>query len=255
MLTSLRVQFKRLARRSIWGTPAVYFPIGIVRGRGNVFRSDFDLYISGFPRSGNSFAVKAFLQANPGAHVRSHRHIPTFVLQFAKRNMPGMLMLRKPVDAAISWAIFNRCSPRETLAYYCDYYSVLVPYREALFVVSFEEATADFGRVIRQFNTRWGTRYAPFRHTPENVARCLKEIEAEYLDVRGKVIERRVPRPSKQRRSEGERLLAEINRSPALRPELNRAMELYRLFSDRVTARQPKHSADTTRSSRLRPVA
>jgi hypothetical protein len=103
-------------------------PIGILRhGRkGNLLQPGFELYISGFPRSGNTFALKAFLLANPHTPVRSHRHIPTFVIHSIRRDMRGMVLIRNPVDAATSWAIFTRSPLKLALQYYQDYYSALL---------------------------------------------------------------------------------------------------------------------------------
>ena len=207
----LRLYFNRLARRLIWPRPALYFPFGMLRGRGSVFRSDYDLYISGFPRSGNSFAVKTFQFANPGLAVFSHKHLPTFIVQSARLNKPGMVVLRNPIDAAISWAIFTGGSVRGSLAYYTDFHAALLHCREDLFVVHFEDLVNDFGKVMTEFNTRWNTNYMPFEHTEENVAKCMAEIELEYLDRDGKVIEHRVPRPSDKRKRKKETYLDQIN--------------------------------------------
>jgi len=233
----------------------VYCPLGILRGHGNVFRSDHELAISGFPRSGNTFALKAFLLANPGVAVRSHRHNPTFTIQYARWNKPEMVLIRNPVDAAISWSIYTREPLVNTLAYYNDFHSVLRPYRDDLFLVSFEAVVEDFGKVIGAFNAHWGTDYALFAHTPENVARCMAEIEAEYRDRSGKVIESKVPRPSPQRRSQKEIVMRQLNRSAAAQRELLRANELYYLLAPKhYSPRKPLHSSNTTQSIRLRPA-
>ena len=107
--------------------------------------------------------------------------------------------IRNPIDAAISWAIYTGQSLRQTLAYYNDYHSVLVPHRHALFFVTFEDVTRDFGKVTASFNERWNSQFVPFEHTPENVARCMAQIETEYVDDKGAVIENKVPRPSAHR--------------------------------------------------------
>jgi hypothetical protein len=254
-LTRFRIQFKRIVRRLIWARPALYAPIGILRNRGNVFRTDHRLYISGFPRSGNSFAVKAFQHANPGVAVRSHRHIPAFVVQSVRDNMPGMVLIRTPIDAAISWAIFMGQSLRQTLAYYTDYHSVLVPYREALFLIRFEDVTCDFGKVTASFNERWNTQFVPFEHTPENVARCMAQIETEYVDDQGAVMENKVPRPSTHRQLLKETFLRQLNRSSVWQQELHRANELYQLLAPkRFVPRNPAHKTTTTQSIRLRPA-
>src|SRR5664280_2092662 len=243
---------RRIARRLFWPRPALYLPIGILRhGRkGNILQPGFELYISGFPRSGNTFALKAFLSANPDTPVRSHRHIPTFVIHSIKHDMRGMVLIRNPLDAATSWAIFTRTPLKEALQYYQDYYSVLLPYHKRLFFVSFEEVIQDFGQVTREFNARWGTRYVPFENTDENVASCMSEIDLEYRDEDGAVAEWQVARASPARKPEKEALLGELNRSASLQKELRAAQELYQFLAPRplFLPSRPRHGTRTTQS-------
>ncbi len=240
MFNPLTMHLKRFARRMVWPRPALYAPFGILRNRGNVFGAGHEIYISGYPRSGNSFAVKAFLMANPEIPVRSHTHIPTFVVQSARKHRPGMVLIRNPIDAAISWAIYTRHPLRQTLAYYNDYHSVLLPCRDDLHFVTFEDVTSDFGGVITAFNNRWNTGYVPFQHTPENVARCMAQIETEYVDRNGRVVETKVPRPSVERKLVKETFLRQINRSSVWQKELYRANELYQILAPkRFTAPTP----------------
>lgn len=250
----LKFRLKRLARRFVWARPTIYAPIALLRRRTNVLRFDHQLYIDGFPRSGNSFAVKAFQCANPDLSVRSHKHIPTFIIQSARLNKPGMVPLRYPIDAAISWAIFTGGSLRDTLAYYNDYHSVLLKHHEPLFFVSFESIKGDFGKVMSDFNTRWGTNYVPFQHTLANVARCMAQIEADYTNADGEVAELKVPRPSVHRQPLRQKLLQQLNHSRATQEELGRANELYQNLAKNFTARPQLKMTKTTRSIRLRPA-
>ncbi|MDD4869172.1 MAG: hypothetical protein PHR77_01330 [Kiritimatiellae bacterium] len=232
-----KIQLKRLARRLFWPRPALYRPLGILRKKGDVFQNDYDLYISGYPRSGNTFSVKAFLLANSDARLRSHKHIPAFIIQSAKWNLPGMVLIRKPIDAAVSWAIYTNTPLYETLVYYTDFYNTLRSCRQRLFFVTFEEVTNDFGKVITDFNARWNTNYVPFRHVPENVAQCISTIEDEYTDSNGAIIESRVARPSVHREPMKEVLLQEFNSSQILQKELFRANEIYQfLVSGRINS-------------------
>jgi hypothetical protein len=245
---------KRWGRRLLWPRPVLYLPLGLLRGHGNILRARYQLYISGFPRSGNTFALKAFQQANPGVPVRSHKHIPVFVVQSLKWNMPGIVLIRNPIDAAISWSIFTKQPVWESLAYYNDYYSVLLPHREALQFVSFEEVVGDFGKVIEALNTRWETNYTPFQHTPDNVGRCMREIESDFFDpVEKRVNESVIPRPSIHRKSQRESYLPQLNQSRA-RTELQQANELYHALAPRVfVPKKPEHRT-STQNIRLRPA-
>ena len=56
----------------------------------------------------------------------------------------------------------------------------------------------DMGVITRRVNTRFGTAFAEFDPTEENVARALREIDDHWRDRRGggRRLERIVPRPS-----------------------------------------------------------
>jgi len=225
-----RIALNRAARRLFWPHPALYFPFGIFRKRGNVLKSNFDLYISGYPRSGNTFARTAFLSANPNVRVQSHRHIPSFDLRLVHRKIPGIVLLRTPLDAAISWAIHENQPIEEAIAYWNDFYRVLMPVRSQLFVATFEDVTTDFGAVMRAFNATWRTSYTPFDHSPENTARCFELTEEEHRGPWGDIRELRVCRPSEQRRAVKEAHLRELAQSKFLQDELLIANDLYQTF-------------------------
>jgi hypothetical protein len=227
------IWLKRVARRLFWPHPILYYPFGKLRKRGNVLDKRIELYISGYPRSGNSFARTAFLSANPAVRLRSHRHIPTFVLHSQRCGIPGIVLIRSPLDAAVSWAIHENASMEETIAYWNDYYQTLLPARSELFVARFKEVTSDFGGVIEAFNERWGTRYVPFEHTVENAARCFQVAEDDKRQPSGEVREMQVSRPSRKRRAIKEKHLERLNESKFLRNELARANELYETFVGR----------------------
>ncbi len=236
-LTALRVVSRSL-RRLVWPRPLLYAPIGIARGRGNVLSRRPEVYLCGFPRSGNTFARTAFLSANPGVKVQSHRHIPAFVLRHMQTGTPGMVLIRSPYDAIISWAIHENQSIEEAAAYWNDYYEALLPHRDQLFVVGFEEITSDFGQVILDFNARWGTAYVPFDHSARAVAACFGEIEEEERLPGGAIRELRVCRPSAERREVKESMARDSRASKFFRKELGRAEALFREFTSPVAPRQ-----------------
>jgi hypothetical protein len=225
-----RIRLNRFARRILWPRPAFYFPFGLLRQRGSVFNRNFEIYISGYPRCGNTFARTAFLSANPGARVQSHRHIPSFVLQSVKLGVPGLVLLRSPLDAAVSWAIHENQTLEEAIAYWNDYYETLLPVRSELFIARFEDVTRDFGGIIKALNQKWNTSFVPFDHTPENAAECFRVTEEEHRQPSGLIREMQVCRPSPERRSVKETHLQQLNQSSFLRDELARASIIYETF-------------------------
>lgn len=221
-----------------------------------MLRRSHDIYIGGYPRSGNTFAVKAFLLANPGTTILSRLHIPTYIVQSVKRGEPGMVLIRKPVDAAISWAIYRNEPLWQTLAYYNDFHRVLLKHRERLFFVSFEALTSDFGSVMADFNNRWGTNFVSFEHTPQNVARCVAQIEAAHTDAAGRIAELQVPRPSNSRKPIKDKLLRQISMLSTVETELGRANELYHKLVPKNFSPKPRPNlTKSTKSIRLRPAS
>lgn len=228
--SAAKLRLLRTARRIFWPHPALYYPFGILRKRGNVLDKSIEFYISGYPRSGNTFAREAFASVNPQVHFRSHRHIPTFILHSLSCGIPGIVLIRRPVDAALSWAIHEKQSLEQTIMYWIDYYTTLLPVRSDLFIVKFEAVTEDFGRVIKQFNARSGLAFSPFEHTPENAAKCFEATEEENRDPRGEIREMRVSRPSKLRKNVKKTFLQKLKGSELLTEEIARADELYDKF-------------------------
>jgi hypothetical protein len=239
-----KIRANRLARNLLWPRPALYFPLGILRRRGNVFNHNVHLHISGYPRSGNTFARTAFLAENPGLRICSHRHIPTFVLQSVRRGIPGIVLIRNPLDAALSWAIHQNRPIEECIAYWNDYYRILMPIRSHLFVARFEDVTTDFGRVMHAFNDRWGTTFFPFDHTPDNVTYCFKVIENDTRLPSGEIHEAQVSRPSSFRRMVKEAHLRQLANSPFLQEEFTAANDLYESFLHYRPRPEPRSAAN-----------
>jgi hypothetical protein len=144
--------------------------------------------------------------------------------------IPGLVLIRKPLDASVSLAIFENWSLERAVSYWNDYYETLLPVRSELFLARFEDVTKDFGAVMAAFNKRWGTPYETFKHTIENAAHCFRVTEDEARCRDGEVLEAHVCRPSRWRANVKEACLGQLNQSDFLQEELARANELYDLF-------------------------
>src|SRR5215211_1127431 len=107
------------------------------------------IVIEGFPRSGNTFAVVAFQQAQrESVRVAHHLHMPAQVVLAAQWGILTLLLARKPTDAALSWVIRQPgVLIRQALKHYISFYEKAAEYRDALVVGLFEEVTRDYGRV------------------------------------------------------------------------------------------------------------
>jgi hypothetical protein len=180
--------------------PSLALPLARLRRHGVVLAPGTDLVIEGFPRSANSFAVAAFLHAQPERlRVAEHTHAPGHVIAAIRAGVPVLILIRDPADACVELVIAKpHLTLRQALGGYARFYEPLVPHRGGFVVATFSQVTTDFGRVIERVNTRFGTSFIPFEHTPENVRACFDTMEGYW---RGRVgtgpeLERKVGRPS-----------------------------------------------------------
>jgi hypothetical protein len=187
------------------GHPAIYFNLfRLLRTRQDLERvvtPDTQLVIEGFPRSGNTFARRAFVVAQGDGfdrtRVASHLHVPAQVVQAARWQIPTLVVIRRPKDAVLSFAIWNPISVDQALRYYISFYETVEKYRDVFVLGLFEEITEDYGQVIERINDKFGTTFSLFRHDEENVSKVFAHMETYARSKFGKTQwERKVHHPS-----------------------------------------------------------
>jgi len=140
------------------------------KDQARVVTPDTQLVIEGFPRSANSFARVAFNRAqSERVRIANGLHVPAQVIRAARWRIPTLVLIRKPKDAVLSFAIRDPISVDQALRYYLSFYETVEKYRGAYVLGLFEEVTEDFGEVIRRINDRFGTTFSLFRHDERNV--------------------------------------------------------------------------------------
>jgi len=225
---------RHAARTRLSEWPAVYLPFARVKYRrvpNRLVAADTELVIEGFQRSGNTFAAAAFDMAQ-GRPIKTahHLHSSAQVLEAVRLRVPVLLLIRNPKDTVVSHVIREPCvTLRLSLSSWTRFYERLLPVRDRLFVADFASVSTDFGVVIRDFNTRFGTGYKEFDHSEENVARCFGAIEDRNRARFGTIVEGRVARPSQERAGRKTELVAQFE-DPALAPLRDRAFAVYQTF-------------------------
>jgi hypothetical protein len=185
------------------GHPSVYFSLYrlLRQDLSRIVTPDTQLVIEGFPRSGNSFARRAFVMAQNESFDKSriahHMHVPAQVVRAARWRIPTLVLLRRPKDAVLSFAVWDPISVDQALRYYLSFYQTVEKYRDAYVLGLFEEVTEDFGQVIKRMNDRFGTTFSLFRHDEENVGKVFAGMET-YARTKygGTQWERKLHRPS-----------------------------------------------------------
>jgi hypothetical protein len=148
------------------------------KDRARIVTPETQLVIEGFPRSANSFARVAFNRAQKGTvRIATGLHVPAQVIRAARWRIPTLVLIRRPKDAVLSFAIRDPISIEQALEYYLSFYETIEGYADAYVLGTFEEVTEDFGRVIRRLNDRFGTSFSPFPHNERNVEAVLARME------------------------------------------------------------------------------
>ena len=204
-------------------------------------RPDTDIVIEGFLRSGNTFAVAAFLVANgPTVHIGRHLHGAPHVLRAVRYGLPTVVLIRKPADAVASYLVRRpTITVEDALREYLDFYRTAWRARAGFVVGLFDDVIADFGGVVRVVNDRFGTSFTPWEPTAENEAAAFALVEEmNRRECHGLLVETHVGRPSAQR-DERKREIREHLQRPRARRLLAEADGLFdayrRLARQRVT--------------------
>ena len=198
-------KLEKLLQIHAGGYPTIYFTLyRLLRTRGDVKRivtRDTQLVIEGFPRSGNSFARRAFVLAQSETfdttRIAHHLHVPAQVVQAARWQIPTLVLMRKPRDAVLSFTLWDPISIDQALRYYVSFYETVEKYPDAYVLGDFEEVTRDFGQVIKRINDKFGTTFSLFRHDEENVGRVFADMDTYAKKKFGETQwERKVHHPS-----------------------------------------------------------
>ena len=250
MLTDAQDRLQRHARELSYRArylvnayPAVYMPVGRVRHRGRaeyLVTRDTELVIEGCGRAGSTFALFAFLSAQERpVRTAHHTHAAAQVLTAVRWRIPTVVIVRDPLDSALSHMARRNISARPALVSWLRYHSRILPVREGFVAVRFEQVTSDFGAVVEQVNSAFGTHFSVFQHTPENEAAVLAAIERENRERWGDEMTperaRSLARPTAERAAVKQRLRTQLE-APELAALRSQAVDLHRTFVGRAAA-------------------
>lgn len=218
------------ARTIVATRPAIALPLARRRGRPAIVGAATELVIESYPRCGSTFAVAALRTAQDRyVEIAHHTHAPAQVLEAVRRRIPALVLVRRPEDAVLSLLVHSPyLTPASALRGFVRFYAPLLPHRGGFVVAHFDTVVSDFGRVVDEVNERFGTAFARFQHTEDNVARVLADIDrdfAEQVPDRDQ-LERMAARPSATRAALKEQLRAAY-RAPSLARLRRRARVAY----------------------------
>ena len=174
-------KFKWLLQRF----PAFYIKVQMLRYKGKRYQNkiiakDSDIVIEGYPRSANSFSMKAFKFSNgDGYKIATHLHAYPQVIMALRYKVPTLVLIRHPFDCISSYAalraqakgyenVKDTFSLSWMLEDYIVFYSALKPFKGKFLMAEFSQVLDDYGLVISKLNEMFNTEFIPFDHSPEN---------------------------------------------------------------------------------------
>ncbi len=168
-------------RTRVSENPSLYLPFARRKYPGpspEVINSETELVIDAYTRAATTFAVYAFqLSQEKPVRLAHHLHAAAQVIEAARRQVPTLVLIREPQGTILSqlarepWVTIA-----DALAAYSRYYTCLLPYRNSYVIGEFEQVTRDFGAVVRRLNARFGTSFAEFVHTEDNLRECFQLV-------------------------------------------------------------------------------
>jgi hypothetical protein len=118
-----------------------------------------DLCIEGFPRSANTFCVDFLMTQGKGNNKRlflaHHTHSALNVELAILLKKPCVVLIREPVAALTSFAIYSEKEIITIAQNYVHFYRSISKWKNIL-IVDFELAINDFNFVIAQINSNFG---------------------------------------------------------------------------------------------------
>jgi hypothetical protein len=174
------VRLRSFARQNIFLTTVHT----ILRGRNPrdriVQRGLTSICIEGYPRSGNSFAVRMFRTANH-VHIGHHTHSTANVARAVRYGIPAVVLLRNPVDAITSFAVATRkVDIDDKLEYYLAFYQWVERRKDSVVIADFGVLISDFNDIIRQVNDKYDAGFNYIQDLSAATERAKRDIRQRF---------------------------------------------------------------------------
>jgi len=185
-----------------------------------------EMVIEGFPRSGNTYFVEAFVTAQDRpVRIAHHSHSQSQVIRAVAHGTPTCVLIRHPADAVRSMLVRRpELTSSLVLRAYYQFYSDLDEYRDHLYLAPFERVITDLSSVVSGINKMFGADFADPDDSEQGRNAVFERVRAKTV-VTKSGIEHGVSLPTQKKDS----LKAEVDLDPG---GLLVATEIYSKWMD-----------------------
>lgn len=228
-----------LFRKAVWTNQATYYTYKKLRhGHQVPAAEDYDIWVEGYPRCANTFCQEILEIGFPELRNVSHLHAPFSAMRGDGEGKPGVLVIREPAAAVVSYAIMTGHGLFNCLDYYIAYYGRILDYfdeSKQLFVSDFAETTKNPAKLLQNF-----ANYSGFAQSKSSIALTNEELSAmafKHIDERYAMTnspgnqeslhERAVARPNEARNELSRTLKKELQGNNRYQQGLAKAEHFY----------------------------
>lgn len=145
-----------------------------------------DICIDGYPRSGNTYIVSAFLGWNRGQGLIAshHSHLAGNIKYALKRKIPTVVLIRKPEDAVSSVLVWDGLlNTTVALVGYIHFYNTLWKHQQNFLILCFDDVIKRPDICVERINQRFNSEFCsrPFSAEEDSKIRIrLKKADLLY---------------------------------------------------------------------------
>jgi len=159
-----------------------------------------DIVIDGFPRCANTYATYAFdLAQSSKLNIAHHIHKKSQFLIAHRHGIPGILLIRNPVDCITSLLIgWPKFDPEILFKSYYTFYNSIKTLNS--FVVGdFDSVLSNYGAIILLVNTKFNRDFDLYIKNDKNEAKVKEIIHSQDQLIGAKDYQQRVSYPTTER--------------------------------------------------------
>lgn len=198
-----RFMFK--LRTFLGNYPKLFFGLyGLKKRNRDLFiKPNTELVVSAYPRTANTFFIVALEHIQKREiKIAHHLHVPALAMRGIKRNIPTVVLVRKPEDAISSLLIREQhISIDLAIKAYIQFHKPLLKNLNRVLIVDFSRITEDFPSIIDEINRKFGMQlenYSDLEPLDNDV--IFQKIEAINKRFnKNQLVETMVSRPSELR--------------------------------------------------------
>lgn len=194
--------------------------------------STTEIVIEGYPRSANTRMVAAIrLTCGRNVRIAHHVHGSAQILRGVRLSIPTVVLIRNPLAATVSLIVRDKnIAIRQALRDYVNFYKPILPIKDKIMVVGFEEIVNEIDSVIENILNRFNIKFTRLErlHVDEKMLRnMINEMDIADSGM-ARVSETGVSLPCEARKRDAERISSIISENREFKNLLCAAEKTYR---------------------------